>query len=91
MTRLLDTFEPVIGAEVTRLEEALSRGDGTEIAVIAHSLKGSAGNMSAEALSGLAQELEHAARHGEWQLHRDLGPKIRSEFGKCVAVLPSLS
>jgi hypothetical protein len=57
----------------------------------AHAIKGSAANLSADALANLARELEAAARQGQWQSRGELIRRIRSEFRRCVEALPALS
>jgi HPt (histidine-containing phosphotransfer) domain-containing protein len=91
MARLLDAFEPEIGKELKLLDAAVSACDREQITQVAHSLKGAAANLSAEALSDLARDLEQAARRNEPQCHSDLVNRIRQEFGRCVAAIPTLN
>jgi two-component system sensor histidine kinase/response regulator len=91
VSRLLAVFEPEIGKDVQRLEEAFAAGNGGDIADLAHAIKGSAANLSADALADLARELEHAARQGQWRTRGKLIESIRDEFGRCLQALPGLS
>ena len=91
VSRLLAAFEPEIGKDLEGLEQAFQAGNGGGVADFAHAIKGSAANLSADALSELARELEHAARQGQWQTRGELIEKIRSEFGRCLQALPGLS
>jgi Amt family ammonium transporter len=91
MSRLLGSFEREVGADVARLEAAFAASDEARIADVAHSLKGAAANLSANTLSELAEQLEHAARRGEWQDHSHAQAQVRAEFERCVAALPGLA
>jgi signal transduction histidine kinase/CheY-like chemotaxis protein/HPt (histidine-containing phosphotransfer) domain-containing protein len=91
MSRLLRSLEPEIGRDIARLEEAFSADDATRLVGAAHSIKGSAANLSADALSELAAEMEQHARRGEWQAHGELPRRIRAEFDRCLAALPSFN
>ena len=91
VSRLLKAFEPEIGKDLQRLEQAFRAGNGGEVADFAHAIKGSAANLSADALASLARELENAARHGEWQSRGELIEGIRNEFHRCLEALPALS
>lgn len=90
MSRLLAAFESEIGGEVQRLQDAIKAADNQRIAIVAHTLTGSAANLSAERLSTLARDLEHAARRGETHNHAELLEEVRREFDHCVAALPVL-
>ena len=91
MSRLLAAFEPEIGRDVQRLEDAIQAGDIPRVANIAHTLKGSAANLSAERLSALARDIEQAARRNETHNYGELLNKLRGEFDRCVAFLPELN
>jgi HPt (histidine-containing phosphotransfer) domain-containing protein len=91
VSRLLKVFEPEIGGDLKRLEAAFDAGNGDDVANFAHAIKGSAANLSADALASLARELETAARQGEWQSRGELIERIRNEFRRCVEALPAVS
>jgi Amt family ammonium transporter len=91
MARLLAAFEPEIGREVDRLDDAIKAGDNPRIANVAHTLQGSAANLSAARLSALAREVEHAARRNESHNHSLLLAEVRREFDRCIATLPGLN
>jgi Amt family ammonium transporter len=91
VSRLLAVFEPEIGKDIQRLEESFAGGHGAEVADFAHAIKGSAANLSADALAELARELEQAARQGQWQARGELIERIRDEFGRCLRALPSFA
>jgi HPt (histidine-containing phosphotransfer) domain-containing protein len=87
MARLLAAFEPEIGREIRQLEDAVESGDNPRIANAAHTLQGSAANLSAARLSALAREVEHSARRNEPDHHSELIDELRREFDLCVAGL----
>jgi HPt (histidine-containing phosphotransfer) domain-containing protein len=87
MTRLLAAFEPEIGREIQQLEDAVKSGDNPRIANVAHTLQGSAANLSAARLSALAREVEHSARRNESDHHSALIDEVRREFDLCIAGL----
>jgi HPt (histidine-containing phosphotransfer) domain-containing protein len=91
MSRLLAAFEPEIGRDVQRLEEAIQAGDNPRIANIAHTLKGAAANLSAARLSDLAREIEQAARRNEPNNFDELLNEVRREFERCLGALPALN
>jgi Amt family ammonium transporter len=90
MSRLLSVFEPEIGRELVRLDDAIKSGDNPRIANVAHTLKGSAANLSAARLSALASDVEYAARRNESHNHAGLLVELRREFDRCLAALPAV-
>lgn len=62
---ITDSFVDQLGHQLTDLATHLGQADHAEIARIAHSLKGGAGNLGAIALSAAAAALERHAREGE--------------------------
>jgi Amt family ammonium transporter len=91
MSRLLAAFEPEIGRDVKRLHDAIQAGDIPRVANIAHTLKGSAANLSAGRLSDLASEVEHAARRNETHDYCELLNQVRREYECCLGALPALN
>ncbi|MBK5967029.1 hypothetical protein CCR95_23910 [Thiocystis minor] len=62
---ITDSFVDQLGHQLTALDTHLDQADHAEIARIAHSLKGGAGNLGALALSEAAAALERHAREGD--------------------------
>jgi HPt (histidine-containing phosphotransfer) domain-containing protein len=62
---VLDAFLPQLRAVPTALRRAVTDGDAPAAAELAHSLKGSAGNVGAEDVAALCLEIERLARGGE--------------------------
>ncbi len=83
--RVLKKFEQRLPQELAELERALSLGDTEQVARVAHRIKGSSANVSAEGLERAAEEVEGSSRAGcvadipqhidrlqsEWQRYRD--------------------
>lgn len=61
---ITDSFAEQLGRQLSELSEYSTHPNLTETARIAHSLKGGAGNLGANALSELAAALERHARDG---------------------------
>jgi HPt (histidine-containing phosphotransfer) domain-containing protein len=51
--------------QLLNLHSALRSGDCTQVAALAHRVKGASGNMGAECLSAACAELERAIKSGE--------------------------
>ncbi|AFL72703.1 Hpt domain-containing protein [Thiocystis violascens] len=62
---ITDSFVEQLGHQLTALDTQLEQTNFAEIARIAHSLKGGAGNLGAIALSETAAALERHAREGD--------------------------
>ena len=75
--RVLSKFSERVEGDVAKLKELLD-GDQLEAAVRqAHSIKGAAGNVSAEALRSIAADIEAALRHGDSQDVVEALPKLQ--------------
>ncbi len=64
---VIDAFLPQLATTPGALREALAAGNGAAVADLAHSLKGSAGNVGAEAVSRLSLRIEQLGRAGDLQ------------------------
>jgi HPt (histidine-containing phosphotransfer) domain-containing protein len=63
--RALTRFKPVVQADLEKLERAIGGGEATEIARIAHRLKGASSNVSALRVQAQAAKLEELAQNLE--------------------------
>ena len=63
--RIIDRFLERAMADIRRLAEAIAAGDAAELTTLAHGLKGSAANLSAEPLRERAAQLEAVGRGGD--------------------------
>jgi HPt (histidine-containing phosphotransfer) domain-containing protein len=68
---LVDAFLEDCPRRVAELTEALDDGDVARGTKLAHSLKGMCGVVRADALGGLALEMEHAGREGKLEAMRE--------------------
>jgi signal transduction histidine kinase/CheY-like chemotaxis protein len=64
LREVVDTFLAETPQRLAKLREALAGGDGEALALFAHSLKGSSGQLGAVRLAALCRELEAAGRAG---------------------------
>ncbi len=88
---IVDTTVAVYREESPTLMERLDRGveagDLEEVRAGAHSLKSSSGNIRANTLAGLLQELEARAKAGDAEGVAELHPAVREEFDAVDAYL----
>jgi len=85
--RILAKFQERIGSDLTTLTDALAADKLDEAAKLAHSLKGSAANLSATAVRMLAAEIEHLCRSGQGDLSVAL-PRLQTEVTRCLEYIP---
>ena len=74
---LLGTFLESMPARLTRLDHAVRDSDHALVESVAHSIKGSAGQLKAYQLQALAARLELAARAGDWTQMRQHYPLLQ--------------
>jgi HPt (histidine-containing phosphotransfer) domain-containing protein len=72
---------------VADLAQVTAEGDIAAVREHAHSLKGTALLVSAEALSDTASRLEQAGKAGDLAVCRELMPQVEIEFQRLCAVL----
>jgi len=77
---LLNIYFQEFGEKQERLQEAVSRGDSTEIHEIGHSLKGSSANLSLAPLQKLALAIEMAGREKDLDKARRAIGALGDEF-----------
>jgi HPt (histidine-containing phosphotransfer) domain-containing protein len=77
---LLNLYFQEFGEKRERLEEALSRGDSTQIQEIGHSLKGASANLSLTPLQKLALAIEMAGREKDMEKARQAIGALGKEF-----------
>lgn len=65
LASVIDAFLPQLGRIPEALRQAAADGTPQAVAELAHSLKGSAGNVGAEDVSQLCLEIEQLARGGD--------------------------
>ncbi len=85
MTDVLREFLENTPALISKLRKALEAGDDEEARGLAHTLKGSAANLSANILMGFAAEAETALRAGNPGRAKALMEEIEEAFGELKA------
>ena len=83
LIEILGLFREQAAASPALIESALAHQDGSALERTAHSLKGAAGNISADEVHEAAQRLEHAGRGGDWDA-------ARTAWADLAAALPRL-
>jgi HPt (histidine-containing phosphotransfer) domain-containing protein len=83
----IEAFLQHTSTQLARLHEAVARNDGTAVSHIAHTLKGSSGNIGATRLAALCEQLMHASKNG---LPAEVGQHVahlEMEFTRVQAAL----
>lgn len=87
---ILDIFQEQAAEHLAKLQDRVRAGDADGAREVAHGMKGSAANLSAERLSKLSADLEHAARSGSLEHAGDSVTEIQAELDRCVAFFPTV-
>lgn len=88
MTRILTKFKAKMPEILTELEQGIRAGEPEHVGLLAHTLKGMAGNLAAEPLRAAAFELEQLAKNGELGEAAVSLEKIQREYQRCEEDLP---
>jgi len=73
--RLVHTFAAGLDQQLDEIDQAASRGEVSAVAALAHSIKGTAGNLGFTMIAGNAAQLERAAKEG--RAPADAAAKLR--------------
>lgn len=87
--QVLAIFRAKVPAQVREIEAAVAGGDAARVARLAHSIKGSAGNVGASRLLRAASALEATAREGTVEAAAELVANLGEELTSVLAALPS--
>ena len=87
LSELATMFSDDVRSSLVTLEKAVEEGDAQAVERIAHTLKGSSGNMGAKRMAALCAELEKAGASGELSLAPELLECVEAEFGSLGSVL----
>ena len=90
LERLLTKFERKTRRDVEAVVEGVEAQDAGVIAFHAHSLKGAAANLCADALRQAASEMEELGRSGDLTRSRECLTALRAELARCLAHLPNV-
>ncbi|WP_367325983.1 response regulator [Streptomyces sp. HUAS ZL42] len=88
--RLVDHFLTRAPEMTGALFHALDRHDTRDIAKLAHSLKGAAGNLGAQSLADCCQELEQHAGAGTPAPLAEAAPRLQAELDRTCRILATL-
>ena len=80
LAELIDVFFREFDRHLQGLHAAIQSQDAREAERVAHTMKGSSGNLGAEALSRVCAALQNAAHAADWAVLRDLAPKVEAEY-----------
>jgi CheY-like chemotaxis protein/HPt (histidine-containing phosphotransfer) domain-containing protein len=85
---ILDEFKKQAVGDLDRIEQSLGGGDRERLRGAAHSLKGAAGMMSAQAVCAAAARIEDAARAGALDNGGAMLERLQADVHRCLAYLP---
>ena len=88
MAKMLDKFAHSIGADLERLEQAVSQGDLVAAAKVAHMLKGVGANLSAHGMREASLTLESACHAGRPDEAASAFAQLRDEVRRCLDYVP---
>ncbi|MDB5296013.1 MAG: hybrid sensor histidine kinase/response regulator [Phycisphaerales bacterium] len=87
--RLLGKFEQQLAAQVDALRQSLDRQDREVLTRVAHTVKGTAANMSAEPLREAAAELERFGAAAEFDAAVASLERLAAEARQCLDYVPA--
>jgi HPt (histidine-containing phosphotransfer) domain-containing protein len=90
LTDVLKLFLDEVPARIGRLRNAFAAGDIEGVHRAAHSLKGSAGNIGAQAMFEVCKQLDGIGKSGGLQAAGPLVDALGVEFGKVEAEINRL-
>ena len=77
---LIDLFLREGALHMARLRESLSARDARPFERSAHTLKGSCGNLGAQALSRICGELQEIGQTADWARAAEVFPRLEAEY-----------
>lgn len=89
MDTVLAQFRDSAEEMLTDIEKPLDAGCWDVATRAAHSLKGAAGNIAAEALRAAAAEMEAAAKRADAEACNRLRSVLRQEMERCLREVPA--
>jgi HPt (histidine-containing phosphotransfer) domain-containing protein len=87
LAELIDIFLREMSQNLERLRKSLEGRDGPMLERVAHTLKGSCGNLGADSMSKMCAQLQSVARTANWPLAQDLVAEVVREGSKVEAEL----
>ena len=80
LAEILQLFLDEVPKKMLALQEAVNAGEAQEAARVAHSLKGSSGNIGAAAMMDLCRRIDDLARAGNLDALKPLLPSLTDEY-----------
>jgi HPt (histidine-containing phosphotransfer) domain-containing protein len=80
LAELIDLFLKEAGGHVAKLRESLASKDARTFERSAHTLKGSCGNLGAQAMSRMCVDLLSVGHAADWPRAEQLLPALEEEF-----------
>ncbi|MGA3066392.1 MAG: response regulator [Tepidisphaeraceae bacterium] len=87
---LLQKFHDSITADVAKLQESITSGNAESLARLAHSLKGSAANLSAENVRSAAAELEKIGKQKNLDDAQSKLEELKTQVDACVRYIEQM-
>lgn len=80
LAELIDVFLREFARHLNGLRQAIEDRDARVAERLAHTMKGSSGNLGAEPLSRLCSTLQDVAHASDWDTLRSLIPQVEAEY-----------
>jgi HPt (histidine-containing phosphotransfer) domain-containing protein len=90
LTEVLELFLQDVPRRIARLRASCAAGDAAELHKTAHSLKGSAGNVGAQALLAICRQLDDQGRAGDLTEAKQLVDALDAEFARVEVAIRQL-
>jgi two-component system sensor histidine kinase/response regulator len=87
LIELIELFLTDVPPQLVALKEALEAGDARSVGRVAHTLKGSSGNMGATRMTTICSELEAVGASGDLSRAPELLERLEEEFGRVRVAL----
>jgi HPt (histidine-containing phosphotransfer) domain-containing protein len=82
LMEVLEGFLGQVNVQIGTIQQALSEGNTEVVWKEAHAIKGGAANLSADALSGVALDLEKVGRSGSTDEAIKIFGRLKKEYGR---------
>lgn len=89
LTEILSVFLTEVPRRIDRLSAAWRDGDAAEVQRAAHSLKGSSGNIGADAMSEICRKIDERAKAGDLDVE-GLIDALEGEYGRVEVAIRQL-
>jgi HPt (histidine-containing phosphotransfer) domain-containing protein len=87
LAELIDLFLKEAAGHVAKLRETLHSKDARAFERAAHTLKGSCGNLGAQAMSRMCADLQTVGHDADWVRGAELLPAVEEEFKAVIREL----